>query len=275
MPVFAVTQLQRVFVALADHFGMTEEEKSAWVEQSLQAELRGNLMQGLAYFEHHNLTRLTNGVTVLGAEMEVVLETPAMAILDAHGALGPLVAKRAMTLACSKAKTSGCAAVAVRDSTDWNMISYGARQALAQDCIGVVFCNSRPEVAPWGATTAVYGMNPFAVAIPAGRFYPILIDMCASDSGGLAAMRHLILKDRLPDTVHFYDKNGRAVEDPKAWGESAGWGLNGGAQRMTGYRDMALTVMMDCLAGGLTGMQCAMALGVPELPSGSPRTSRP
>jgi len=274
MPVFAVDQLQTLFEALADHFGMNDAEKSAWVEQSLLAELRGNLMQSLAYFEHHNLQRLTNGVTVLGARPEVVEETAAMAILDAKGALGPLVGKQAMTFAAQRAQVRGCFVVAVRDSTDWNMISYASRQALDYDCIGIVLCNSRPEVAPWGGTKPVYGMNPFSVAIPAGRRPPILIDMCSSDSGGLAAMRHLILKDCLPDTVQFFDGSGGVVSEATAWGVSAGWGLEGGAQRMGGYRDMALTVMMDCLGGALTGNQCAQDLGVPELTADSPRTPR-
>ncbi|MGH9321141.1 MAG: hypothetical protein ACRD21_12065 [Vicinamibacteria bacterium] len=55
MPIFTVAQLERLFFAL---------------------------------FEHHNLRRLTNGVTVLGARPEVVREAGAIAILDARGALG-------------------------------------------------------------------------------------------------------------------------------------------------------------------------------------------
>jgi len=274
MPVFSEDQLTRVFNALADHFGMNEAEKSAWVEASLLAELFGNLMQGLAYFEHHNLLRITNGVTNLGATPRVVKEFPGMAILDADGALGPLVARTAMELACRKARTAGAFMVAVRNSTDWNMISYSTLQALKHDCVGIVVCNSRPEVAPWGGTTPVYGMNPFSVAIPTGRHFPIFVDMASSNSGGLEAMRHLILRDKLPDTIQFFDKTGRIIENPNAWGVTAGWGLDKGAQRMAGYRDMALTVITDTIGGALTGMKCALDLGVPELLQNSPRTPR-
>jgi len=274
MPVFSVNQLTRVFSALADHFRMNEAEKSAWVEASLLAELFGNLMQGLAYFEHHNLLRITNGVTNLGTKARVIKELPGMAIIDAGGALGPLVARTAMELACQKAKLSGSYMVAVHNSTDWNMISYSTLQALKYDCVGIVLCNSRPEVAPWGGTSPVYGMNPFSVAIPAGKHYPILVDMASSNSGGLEAMRHLILRDRLPDTIQFFDKTGQIIEDPNAWGTTAGWGLDKGAQRMAGYRDMALTVITDSIGGALTGMKCAMDLGVPELLQNSPRTPR-
>jgi LDH2 family malate/lactate/ureidoglycolate dehydrogenase len=87
-------------------------------------------------------------------------------------------------------------------------------------------------------------------------------------------MRHLILRDKLPDTIQFYDKTGRIIEDPNAWGTTSGWGLDKGAQRMAGYRDMAITVITDSIAGALTGMKCAMDLGVPELKENSPRTPR-
>ena len=43
---------------------------------------------------------------------------------------------------------------------------------------------------------------------------------------------------------------------------------------MAGYRDMALTVITDSIGGALTGMKCALDLGVPELLQNSPRTPR-
>ncbi len=50
-----------------------------------------------------------------------------------------------------------------------------------------------PEVAPWGGTDAVYGLNPFSVAIPAEKHFPVLLDMSSSDTRGLEAQEQLIL----------------------------------------------------------------------------------
>ena len=110
-------------------------------------------------------------------------------VLDAGGAVGALAGKRAMALAVEKAKKSGACVVSVRHSNDWGMIGYAAVQALEHDCIGIAMVNSRPEVAPWGGTEAIYGLNPFSVAIPTEKHFPILLDMSSSDTRGLEAQK--------------------------------------------------------------------------------------
>ena len=39
----------------------------------------------------------------------------------------------------------------------------------------------------------------------------------------------------------YYDEEGNEVTDPSLWGtDNVNWGIKGGAQRMSGYRDLAL-----------------------------------
>ncbi len=272
--VLTVEQLTALLEALADSFEMNDAEKSAWVEHCLLAELRGNLMQSLAYLQHHWIQRFTDGRVRFGANIRPIVETPAMAILEADGALGPYAGKTAVEFACRKAQEFGACTVAVRNSNDWTMISYASRQALRFDCVGIVMVNSRPEVAPWGGTKAIYGMNPFSVAIPTGQHYPILVDMSSQDSGGLRGQELMITGEGIPEGL-FYDAKGKPVTDPNAWGSyQSGWGIAGGAQRMSGYRDMALTVVMDSIGGALSGMKCALDLGTPEPAIDGVRTPR-
>ncbi|MBI4538362.1 MAG: Ldh family oxidoreductase [Gemmatimonadetes bacterium] len=274
MVVLTVRQLTALLEALADSFNMSEAERSAWIEHCVLVELRGNLMQSLAYIEHHWIQRFTDGRVNFGARIRPIIETPAMAVLDADGALGPYAGKTAMELACSRAQKHGAYTVAVRNSNDWMMIGYTTRQALRYDCIGIAMVNSRPEVAPWGGTKAIYGLNPFSFAIPAGRHYPILVDMSSSDTGGLRVQEQLIRGDEIADGL-FYNAEGKIVTDPQAWGTyNLGWGIAGGAQRMPGYRDLALTVVMDSIGGALSGMSCALDLGTPEPAVDGVRTPR-
>jgi LDH2 family malate/lactate/ureidoglycolate dehydrogenase len=271
--ILSVGQLTALFDALADTFPMNPAEKAAWVEHSVLAELRGNLMQGLEHLGYHWFQRFTDGTTVWGAEMQFIKETPAMAVLDAGGAMGALVAKRAMEIACERAKQSGVYTVAVRNSPDWMMIGYSTRQALKHDCVGWVFANSRPDVAPWGGTGAVYGHCLISAAIPAGRHHPLLMDMAANNTGGLDAQDKL-MRGEMPDGL-YYDADGRVVTDPARWGtDNINWGIKGGAQRMSGYRDLALTSIIDAFAGAITGMKCALDLAVPEPAVDGVRTPR-
>lgn len=127
---------------------MSKDEAAAWVGHCIQVELRGNLMQGIAYLDHHYTQRFSDGRVIFGAKFTKVKETPSMVVLDAGGALGALTGTKAMELAVEKAKKSGACVVSVRHSNDWGMIAYYSMQALKHDCIGLVMVNSRPEVAP-------------------------------------------------------------------------------------------------------------------------------
>jgi LDH2 family malate/lactate/ureidoglycolate dehydrogenase len=272
--VLTVGQLTALLDQFADSFGMTDEEKASWVEHCLLAELRGNLMQSLAYVEHHWVQRFTDGRVHFGATISTVTQTPAMAVLEANGALGAHAAKTAMELACENAREVGSFTVAIRNSNDWGMISFATRQALKYECIGIAIVNSRPEVAPWGGSRATYGLNPFSVSIPAKRHFPILVDMSSSDTGGVAVQEGLIRGDSIPEGL-FVDSQGSPVTDPGTWGSyNVGWGIAGGAQRMSGYRDLALSIVTDSIGGALSGMQCAMDLGTPEPAIDGQRTPR-
>lgn len=269
----SVGQLTALLEALADRFPMSPAEREAWIEHCLLAELRGNIMQGLRHIGYHWFQRFTDGTTCFGKKIEVVRETPAMAVLDAHGVVGAYVAKFAMEFACERAKRVGAFTLTVRNSPDWMMIGYSTRQALKYDCIGIAAANSRPEVAPWGGTSRVYGMNPISIAIPTAAHLPILIDMSSSDSGGLKVQEQL-QQGQVPKDL-FYDASGQVVTDATLWGtENMSWGIPGGAQRMSGYRDLALSVLTDSLGGALSGMKCALDLNVPEPIIGGVRTPR-
>lgn len=257
-------QLTALLESLADSFPMSAEEKAAWIEHCVLAELRGNIMQGLEHIGYHWFQRFTDGTTNWGATMQIVKETPAMAILDANGVMGALVAKRAMEIACERAKKSGVYTVAVRNSPDWMMIGYSTRQALKYDCVGWVYANSKPDVAPWGGVAKIYGHCLISAAIPTKRNYPLLMDMAANDTGGLAAQEQL-MKGEMPKGLYYAPDGTPADDRPDLWGtDNINWGIKGGAQRMSGYRDLALTSVIDAFAGGITGMKLALDLDVPE-----------
>jgi LDH2 family malate/lactate/ureidoglycolate dehydrogenase len=273
MKVLSVAELELIFDAMGKTFPMTDEERQIWVEHCVLAELRGNIMQGLEHLGYHWFQRFTDGTTVWGAKPEIIKETPAFGIWDAKGAMGAFVSKRAMEMACERAKKSGVFTLAVRNSPDWMMVGFSARQALRHDCIGFVFANSRPDVAPWGGTRAIYGHCVISAAIPAARHHPLLLDMAANNTGGLEAQAQL-MSGKIPKGLYF-DAKGREANDPKLWGtDNINWGIKGGAQSMSGYRDLALTSVVDAFAGALTGMKCALDLAVPEPVVNGERTPR-
>src|SRR5262249_36111127 len=115
-----------------------------------------------------------NGGIKLGAELEIIRETPAVGLVDAHKGLGYVMASRAIELAMDKAMTFGSGCVVVRHSNHFGQAGYHAEAAAKAGMIGLAMTNAAPEMAPWGGKKAVLGTNPWGIAIPRAQDFPIL-----------------------------------------------------------------------------------------------------
>jgi hypothetical protein len=96
--------------------------------------------------------------------------------------MGQLGAHFAMQAAIDLARTTGIAAAAVRGSNHCGALAYFARQALPHDMIGLATTDALPTMAPWGGAERLLGINPLAVAIPAGEEPPVVYDAAFSGS---------------------------------------------------------------------------------------------
>jgi LDH2 family malate/lactate/ureidoglycolate dehydrogenase len=121
------------------------------------------------------------GRLTMRPRLEVVREGPSTALVDGGGGLGHVPADTAMKLAVAKCRASGLAAVAVRNSGHFGAAGTYAAMAARAGFIGVVTTNNRiPALVPTLGLQAVLGTNPLAVAAPAGRNRPFLLDMATS-----------------------------------------------------------------------------------------------
>jgi len=191
------------------------------------------------------LGRVRSGVIDPRAEIVEIRSTAAGKLLDARRAHGAIAATRAMRLALELAKLQGVGAVGVRDSTHLGAAGYFAELATERQCIGIVFTNAGPEIAPWGATRAIVGTNPWAVAVPSRQGWPIVLDMANSTSGmGMVRWNELIGQP-IPDDWAL-TPDGRRTTDPIA-------ALAGTLFPLGGAKGYAMAVMVDLLTGALTG----------------------
>lgn len=192
--------------------------------------------------------RLAQGQLDPNAPFEIVKESPALALVDAHNAPGTVVAVKAMRLAVEKAKVCGIGTVLVRHSTHFGSASYSASQALAQGCIGVSMTNAGPEMAPWGGIDAVVGTNPWAMAVPTGDgpdAMPIILDM-ALTMAGKGMMGWLLRDGRKMPTSWAITKDGHFTDDPGA-------AMDGTLLPMGEYKGYGLSLITDVLTGVLGG----------------------
>jgi L-2-hydroxycarboxylate dehydrogenase (NAD+) len=179
---FAAAELVEFTARVLVACGMPDEDARLGAGVLVDADLMGIDSHGIAHLATHNgyVPGFRSGHVNPTPEIRAVRETASTALLDADRGFGPLVGYRAMELAIRKAKEAGSGSVAVTNSRHFGAAGYYALMAVPQGCIGLALTNAGPWVTPAGGRAKMIGTNPIAVAAPAGREQPFLMDMATS-----------------------------------------------------------------------------------------------
>ncbi len=196
-------------------------------------------------------TRIERGEMDIHAPLAVVREGPVVSLLDAQNGPGVVAGVRAMERAIATAETMGVGIVGVRGSTHFGTAAHPAMLALPHDMIGIAMSNAGPEMAPWGGYTAMVGTNPWAVAIPAGEQFPVVLDM-ANTVAGKGMMRWLMREGKPMPRDWALTPDGDETDDPAA-------AMDGALLPAGGPKGYGIAVVVDALAGVLTGAAFATA----------------
>jgi LDH2 family malate/lactate/ureidoglycolate dehydrogenase len=244
--VVGLEDLRDFSLAACASAGFAAADASDLTESLLGAALRslpgqGQGIQSLAKY----IERCRAGVIDPTAQPTEVRGDGPVRLLDARRAHGAVAATQAMRLAITLAREHGIGAVGVRDSTHLGAAGLYAEHAAAQNCIGLVFTNAGPEIAPWGGTEPTVGTNPWAVAAPTRQGWPLVLDMANSTSGKGMVRWHQLIGSPIPDDWAL-TVEGRHTTDPAA-------ALLGPLFPLGGAKGYAMALMVDILTGALTG----------------------
>ena len=144
--------------------GLSQKEAGYCTAGLMQSELRCLPGQGqgvgrlTGYYD-----RISKGLYQPGTEIEIVKESPALALIDARMAMGSVVGQEAMQIAIDKAKVCGIGTSIVFNSTHFGSSAFHASRALQADCIGIAITNAGAEMAPWGGRSPRVGTNPWGL----------------------------------------------------------------------------------------------------------------
>jgi len=135
--------------------------------------------------------------------------------------------------------------------------------ALEEGMIGFASQPGGVFVAPWGGVDRKLPIAPIAMAVPTGRYPPIVIDMSLGPVSlgrtAILALRHL----KVP-LGWYVDDEGKLTDDPNVFLRGEGAQLPLG-QTGLGYKGMALSMAVDVLAGPLLGLMGSQS--TPTTPS--------
>lgn len=224
--------------------GLSDDDAWLSADTLVQADLWGHQSHGVMRLSWY-LARLASGACMATARPELVVDGGAVAVIDGHDAMGQILAAHAAEEAVIRARRHGLAAVALRNSNHFGTAMYFTLMAARQDCIGFLATNASPAMAPWGGRRKAVGNNPWSWACPGGSHAPMVLDIANT---GVARGKIYLARQR-GETIPpgwALDADGVPTTDPEA-------AINGIVQPMAEHKGYAIAVMMDMLAGVLSG----------------------
>ena len=151
----------------------TEAEVLVW------ANLRGTDSHGVLRIPWY-VSLVEKGVANPTPDIQVVRDTPAMTLLDADRAFGPVVTTQAVERAIAKARQVGIGWILIRGTMHQGAIGYYSLKIAEQGMVGIISVSHGPCMAPYGSKVRGLHNSPISLAVPAGRHRPLVIDMATS-----------------------------------------------------------------------------------------------
>jgi LDH2 family malate/lactate/ureidoglycolate dehydrogenase len=221
--------------------GVPSDDARVVVDVQLDADMRGVDTHGFQRLPWY-VGYIRRGENDPRPSIEVVRETPASVLLDAGNAIGQLACVRLIEATIAKARGTGLAVGASRNSNDWGCGAHYPLLASREGFVCFGTTTSVPTLAPFGSRTRMLGNNPMVFAIPRRESPPIVLDMALTPVALGKVMRAQAEGTTIPAEWGFRDSDGRATTDPAT-------ALAGIIPAIGGYKGTGLSMMMNVLAG--------------------------
>jgi LDH2 family malate/lactate/ureidoglycolate dehydrogenase len=226
--------------------GVPAADADIAAKQMIEADLTG--------FDAHGIVRLglyvgwlKSGRVKARPNIRVIERSAATALVDGDDGIGHLVMTFAMNLAIELARGSGIGWVGARNSNHAGAAGIYPEMAVAHGMVGIYAAVSTlNHMAPWGGAEPLMGTNPIAIAIPAGKEAPVILDIATSVSSFGNIRQHVVSGKPLQEGWVVHSKTGKPITDPKQVGE-------GVLLPIGGHKGSGLALMIGLLAGVLNG----------------------
>lgn len=241
-----------------ERLGVPQENATLLTEALLAADLQGIGTHGVSRLPIY-AQRIEAGLVNGHTQGQVVRRRGVATLIDGENGMGQVVAARAVREAIATASASGVGLVGVRRSNHFGVAGYYCEMAAREGMIGFAFTNGPAVIPPWGGRRPYFGTNPVACAIPAAGLPPVVIDLSAS----VVSRGSIILAAKTGEEI----PSGLALDPQGEPTTDARRAMMGAIMPMAGAKGYALALMVEVLAGALTG--AAFGTGVQDMYGGS------
>lgn len=252
MPNIAADRLADLVLLVARAMGSGEAEARDVADHLVAANLAGHDSHGVGMIPDY-VRMLQAGLLVPNQTLVTVADRGAVLVLDARRGFGQAMAKEAMRRGIGRARETGAAVVALRNSAHVGRVGHWAEQCATAGMVSLHFVNvgdHDPLQATFGGSDARLGTNPVAIGVPGGPDGrpAYLLDMATS---AIAFGKARVARNKgvpVPEGV-LIDAAGRPTTDPTTYvDERKGALLPFGAHKGSG-----LAILCEVLGAAVTG----------------------
>ena len=245
--------MEEVAAAMFRAVGCNEAEARHTAAHLVLSNLSGHDSHGVIRLRDY-IPWLERGMVRADRKAEIVHETPVSVTVDGGLGLGQEIGEQAMALGIARARNHGLAAVGIRNTGHLGRIGHWAERCAEAGFLSLHFVNTSGFgvlVAPFGSKEARLSANPMAAGAPVPGGEPIILDI---STASIAEGKIKVAKNAgkpLPEGC-VVDAEGRPTRDPAAF-----YGPPRGAiLPIGGHKGYGLSVIIELLAGALTGGGC-------------------
>lgn len=224
--------------------GVPQETASSIAQALVAAEAEGQVGHGFSRVSDY-LAQVRSGKVRGGATPLVEQVAPSLAVVDACYGFAYPALDLATSLVAEVARTQGTATVAVTRSHHCGALSVQVERVARRGAVVLMFANTPPAIAPWGAVEPLFGTNPIAFACPVPGEAPLVADLSLS----VVARGKIMAAKKAGETIPegwALDAKGKATTDPDA-------ALAGSMLPIGGAKGTVLAMIVEVLAAAFTG----------------------
>lgn len=226
--------------------GLSAEDSRLFAESLVEADMRGVSSHGVTRLTAYS-RRVNEKLVNTDGDISILSDGGALLKIDGNNNMGVVTASKTMKLCIERAREYGVCFAAVKGGGHFGAASFYTQMAAAENMIGICTSNGPVAVAPIGGKEPFLGTNPLSIAVPAGKYRPLVLDMATS----IVARGKITLAQKKGTQIPLgwgVDKDGKPTEDPNKVLDGGAVLPFGGAK---GYAiSMIIDLLCSCLADG-------------------------
>lgn len=240
-----IEDIANVAAKILQKIGVPDNQTNVIVETIKYAHLTDKGTHGIGRLPIY-VRKIKDGLMSAETTLNAISETSVISHFDANNGFGQVAAYLGMENAIQKAKLHGVGVVGIKGSNNFGTAGFFVELAAKNNMIGFIFSNSSPAIAPTGGNKPIFGTNPISIGFPGGiNKPPVILDMATSNAARGKIRLAAVNGEEIP-TDWALDENGNPTTNPLE-------ALKGSMNPIGGYKGYGLSLVVDVLAGLLTG----------------------